>query len=165
MRLLPVLLALAVLSVSGCDSGDLSADCDSIGARSGTISANVGGDALRVSCYTVFVVEGRTFLTGISIGESVTDLRTPITITIDGTTEGSYDLDGVGAGDDGDESFVQLALGGDATSPAESGVIRVETFTPTQLRGTFEFVTLTGVDVSDGRFDVGLSGVDLSGAR
>ena len=44
-------------------------------------------------------------------------------------------------------------------------MIRVETFTPTQLRGTFEFVTLTGVDVSDGRFDVGLSGVDLSGAR
>ena len=160
MRVLTFALVLVLLP--SCDSGGSDGgDCGSINVRSGgTISAQVGAESLGLSCYDVSIAAGRTFLIGYSTGETLADIRTPITIVIDGTSEGTYSLDGNGSEDDTDESYIQLSLGGDATSPAETGSIRVSEFTSTRLRGTFEFVTLNGVRVSGGVFDVSLSGVE-----
>lgn len=158
MRVFVLLAALSVLSVVGCDSGgDAGDNCDLANVRSGgAIEATYGAESFRLSCYDVSQAAGRTFLVGYDVGERVEDIRTPIVITIDGTREGTYTLDGNGTEDDTDESYIQLALGGAATSPAESGVIAVSEFTSTRLRGTFSFTTLSGVVVSGGRFDVAL---------
>ncbi|MGB3543634.1 hypothetical protein [Rubrivirga sp.] len=154
MRAHHLLMALALAFFSGCDSGGETdtgnASCAEFSFRSGgMITADVDGQPLRSDCYNTFVESGLTHITGYEIGASETDLRTPITIVIGGTTEGTYRI-----GDGSDPSTIQISVGDASDERAESGVIQVTEYSAARLRGTFSFVTSSGVSVSDGTFDV-----------
>ena len=165
-----LLLAALLLPLSGCDSGGDADDdgggsadgaCAEFGFRAGgTITADADGQPLRAECYNAFVENGLTFLSGYEVGGSASDFLLPVTLVIDGETEGTYRINGP---DPGDASAAQFsfggAFGGEAASPAESGEIQVTEYSDTRLRGTFSFVTTSGVTVSDGVFDVDVSGL------
>ena len=162
MRLLSLLAALAVLPLAGCDGGGGGDNCAEFGFRSaGTLTASVDGQPLRADCYNVFAENGLTYITGYGFGDSATDLRSPIALVIGGASSGAYEING---DDPTDVSTAQISPGGEfggsgEASRAESGEILVTSYSETQLRGTFNFVTESGVRVSVGVFDLDVAGL------
>ena len=158
MRMLSLLLALAALLLYGCDSGGGgSAFCDDFSFRSGgTLTATVDGESVQFSCYNAFTENGLTYITGYEPGASAFELRSQATLVIGGTAAGAYAIEG---DDPTDVSTAQYASGNEGSSRAESGAIQVSAYSETRLRGTFRFVTESGVRVSNGVFDLDVSGL------
>lgn len=158
MRLLSLLVALALLPLSGCDGGGGGTDCAEFGFRSGgTLTASVDGQPLRSECYNVFAENGLTYITGYELGESEFDLRSQITLVIGGEASGTYTING---DDPTDVSTAQFAFtSGEDASRAESGEILVTSYSETQLRGAFSFVTESGVSIAGGVFDLDVAGL------
>ena len=168
MRALILLASLALLPLSGCDSGGGGTDddddgggngvCATFGFRSGGIfTADVGGEALRLDCYNAFSESGLTYLTGYQVGASATQIRSQLTLVIGGASAGSYVIGGSDPSDVSTAQYAFLTASGNEDLRAETGQIQVTTYSETRLSGTFSFVTDSGVSISDGVFDVNIS--------
>ena len=153
-------LVAASLFSAGCDSNSLSSEvCASIRLiGDGTFSASLSQGAMTPNCFSVSVAEGRTLFIAYEVGDALAgDLRSPLTLTLDGTTEGTYTLDDNSGEDDTDESYAHVgATDRLVPSFATSGVVVVDELTDTRFRGSFNFITSTGLSVSNGRFDIQL---------
>ena len=156
MRSLLLVLALVIVSLSGCGGGG-NDGCDEFGFRSaGVFTASVDGEAVRLDCYNAFVENGLTYITGYELGGDAFDFGSTITVVIGGTAPGAYEING---DDPDDVSTAQYSFGNSSASRAESGEIQLATSSTARLRGTFNFVTGSGVRVSNGAFDLDVTGL------
>lgn len=144
------LLATALAALAGCDGSSPSdGACASIGVPDvGSVTATTPGGQFETACANVTSSDGLLVAIAREPGSGALGGET-IELYIDGAEPGTYTF-----GDDG-VSGASYGPSPGATAEARSGSITVESFEG-GVRGTFAFVTLTGAEVTGGRFDLDL---------
>lgn len=146
-------LLLALVALSSCDSGSDGDRCTGIQLVSdGRLTATLSEGALTPNCYSVSVAAGRVLFIAYDVGAEPGDVTLPLTLTFSGTTPGTYGLDRT---QEENESVAQLGAT-DSLEPsfAVSGSMTIDELSSARFIGTFDFVTSSGLRVSDGAFDV-----------
>ena len=148
----PAFVALTLAAaLAGCDA-PLPLDdgaCASIGvSEAGSVEATTPAGPFRTTCASVGSGGGSLLVIAREPGSGALGGAT-LELYVGGTEPGTYVF-----GDDA-VSGAAFGPGPDAVVGARSGSVTVESFEG-GVRGTFAFVTLTGAEVTDGRFDLDL---------
>lgn len=154
MRPRPATLAAVVLIVAvalvGCDSAPAGGGtCASIGVPDvGSVTATTPAGPFQTACANVTSGPDAVLFIAREPGSGPLGGAT-VELYVAGTGPGTYPLG------DGTSSSAAFGPSPGATVAARSGSVTVESFEG-GLRGTFAFVTLTGAEVTGGRFDLDL---------
>lgn len=145
-----LLLAAASAAAVGCDAASPGGGaCAEIGVPDvGLVSATTPDGEFRTACATVSARDGLFLVIAREPGSGALGGAT-LELTVDGTEPGTYALG------EGGLSSAAYGPGPAATVGARSGSITVASFEG-GARGTFAFVTVTGAEVTGGRFDLDL---------
>ena len=142
--------ALAVAVVGGCDSSPPDdASCASIGVPEvGAVSATTPDGEFRTACANVTSGGGLLVAVAREPGSGALGGAT-IELYVEATEPGTYAFGEAGA------TGAAYGPAPGATVAAREGSVTVASFEG-GLRGTFAFVTVTGAEVTGGRFDLDL---------
>ena len=146
------LALLCALAVAACDSGpgDGTDDaCTTIGRNDlGTVTATTPGGRFDSGCASV-VSDSESFLVIVQEPGSGAGGGETIELFVRGVEPGTYEV--------GDDAGAEAMYGSSpsATVGASSGTVTL-TSVDGGFEGTFEFTTVTGGEVTDGRFDLDL---------
>ena len=146
------LALLCALAVTACDSGpgDETDDaCASIGRNDlGSVTATTPGGRFDSECASV-VSDSESFLVIVQEPGSGAGGGETIELFVRGVEPGAYEI--------GEDAGAEAMYGSSpsATVGASSGTVTL-TSVDGGFEGTFEFTTVTGGEVTDGRFDLDL---------
>lgn len=158
-HLLLTLTVLALALTTGCDSGGGGDDdddggsavnCSAIGALEGSLGGSATTGSVSANCFNIDTSGGRFSIIALDVPSLTVVPRTTLLVALDDDETGTYTLGG------DSRNLVQYTPSGTSGFDAEVGTFTLTEFSASRVRGTFEFTTVNGIEVTNGTLDVRL---------